>query len=214
MEMQESKLASDIISTQENIRTSDNLPEEAVADADRFYNAIIEEKDIPAIIPEILEFIEKYPETPIFTNYITLAYNIVQNKEQCDYWVKESYRRFPAYLYARCAYANYCIAQKKLTEVPAIFNNCFNLNILYKRTHFSSHEILTYYTTLVNFHIHVGSFSAASQIITMLTSNFDKHPAIEKLTIQLYEAIAEYSQYQKTLANKPLRRIKSSKKRK
>lgn len=213
MQIQENKANPELLNPQDNEILSDNLHPEAIDHADRFYKAITEQKDVSALIPEILQFIEKYPETPIFTNYITLAYNIVNDSEQRDYWVKESYRRFPTYLFARCAYANYCISHKKLQEVPIIFNNCFNLSLLYKRTHFSKQETLTFYTMLANFHINIGSFGSALEIIKMLSKIFDKHPAIQSLVEQFQVASAEYLVYQDRISRQKHMR-KSHKKRK
>lgn len=82
-------------------------------------------------IPELRELINRYPEIPIFYNYLTAAYTVTRQWEKRDETIRENYRRNPDYLFARLNYVQLCMDQGNLDRVPEILNYTYDLKLMY-----------------------------------------------------------------------------------
>jgi tetratricopeptide (TPR) repeat protein len=114
------------------------LPPEVAAQIDRLYHHL-QSHPRDAIV-ELNRLIERYPDCPKLFNYLGAAYRSVGNIERAEQIARDSYERFPNYLFAKLAYADLCVCRGDLDEIPVIFNGKYDLSLLFpkrKRFHFT-----------------------------------------------------------------------------
>ena len=96
-------------------------------------------------IQELLELQKKYPQVPQISNYLAVAYSSVGETEKAEAVTQENYRKNPNYLFARINLAQMCLAKKEYEKIPEIFENKFDLQMLYpKRTKFHISEVASF----------------------------------------------------------------------
>ncbi|NOQ34620.1 MAG: hypothetical protein GQ569_01835 [Methylococcaceae bacterium] len=89
---------------------------------------------------------EKYQNTDRIYNYLGIAYGVNREPDKADAIKKEAYEKNPDYLFAKLAYAQVCIESRNYEEIPIIFNNQFDLPLLYpKRKKFHISEASSFY---------------------------------------------------------------------
>ena len=82
-------------------------------------------------IKQLEYLINKYPEVPVFCNYMAVAYEYIGDKKKVNFWTEENYRRHPNYLIARINIAEMYLRNKRLDEVEKILEGKFDLKLLY-----------------------------------------------------------------------------------
>ncbi len=96
-------------------------------------------------IPELLDWIEKYPNMPMLYNYLSVAYSWAGQPEKAEEVVEENYRRNPDYLFARLNYAESCLSRGDYDKIAKIFEHKFDLKLLYpKRKRFHVSEVANF----------------------------------------------------------------------
>ena len=93
--------------------------------------------------------IEQYPDVPQFYNYLHIAYRQLDDQTNAQQVLEETLERFPNYLFARVAYATDCLQRGETEKVPEIFNNKYDLKLLYpERKRFHISEVLAFCATM------------------------------------------------------------------
>lgn len=129
------------------------------------------EKDSRQILSRIYDAIEKWPENPVFYNYLINAYkNLNEGKKE-----KEAIRNltnlFPEYLFGKLSYTELLIKEGKIDEVPKVFNNQMHLRLFFpKRDVFHISELISFNTMMCLYCIKQGDLSAAYGYKKMLTA--------------------------------------------
>lgn len=82
-------------------------------------------------IEQLLELKEKYPKVPVLYNFLSAAYGRAGDKQAGNAVAEENYRNNPDYLFAKINYAQLCLLNGKHEQIPAIFDNKFDLSLLY-----------------------------------------------------------------------------------
>jgi tetratricopeptide (TPR) repeat protein len=82
-------------------------------------------------ITELLKLIEKYPNIPMWYNYLCGAYSAVGDAKKSKEMALLNYQRNPDYLFARINYAEICLAEADYDKVAEIFDHKFDLGLLY-----------------------------------------------------------------------------------
>ena len=73
----------------------------------------------------------RYPDTPILYNYLAMAYSQVRDFSAMEEVCIENYAENPNYLFAKLNYAHMCIDRGDYEKIPEIFDNKFDLKLLY-----------------------------------------------------------------------------------
>ena len=96
---------------------------------------------------ELLEALkEKYPDSDKVYNYLGIAYDVAQQPEKAAAIKKEAYEKNPDYLFGKLAYAQVCLNNGNYEQIPIIFDNQFDLPLLYpKRKKFHISEAQSFY---------------------------------------------------------------------
>ena len=93
--------------------------------------------------------IERYPDVPQLYNYLHIAYQQLGDKDNSQHVLQETLTRFPDYLFGRIAYATDCLQRGEPEKVPEIFDNQYELKLLYpERERFHISEVMGFYTVL------------------------------------------------------------------
>ncbi len=82
-------------------------------------------------IKELLPLKASYPKAPVLYNYLSAAYGALGDSKTSEALVVENYQQTPDYLFAKINYAQICINQGQFEQIPVIFNNKYNLKMLY-----------------------------------------------------------------------------------
>lgn len=82
-------------------------------------------------IKRIETLMAKYPDVPVFPNYMAIAYDHIGDREKVNFWTEENYRRHPDYLFARINIAEMYLRKKQLDKIEKIFDGKFDLKLLY-----------------------------------------------------------------------------------
>ena len=148
-------------------------------------------------IIELERLIERYPYIPQFYNYLANAYLNIGEFEKSESIVLESYDKFPDYLFSKLNYAQYCIDKEEYNEIPKIFNNKFDLKLLYpRRKKFHISEVVQFAGVIGYYHAKIGDNQAAELFYNMLRKLAPKHNLTKILKRELYPS-AFYSMLRK-----------------
>jgi len=121
------------------------------------------------VISEITDLIKKYPEVPMFYNYLSVAYSQLSDSENRDAVVLECYKKFPDYLFGRVNYAQLCLNNGNVEKIPEIFENKLELKLLYpQRTKFHISEYMSFMGLIGLYNVKIGERKIAEQYYKML----------------------------------------------
>jgi len=108
-------------------------------------------------LPVFQELVRKYPHVPIFHNNLLNARQFLGQEEEVEKGVIELYRQFPNYLFAKLGQATLYLRQEKIDLIPEIFNQTFDLKMLYPdRELFHIMEVRAFYHFLGRYFFYTG----------------------------------------------------------
>ncbi len=138
-------------------------------------------------IPELLDLIEKYPNMPMLYNYLSIAYSGAGQRDKSEEIIRENYRRNPDYLFARLNYAELCRARGDYDKIAEIFENKFDLKLLYpKRKRFHISEVANFMGLIGIYFFEIGERDAAEKYFDILKQLAPKYPMTKLLRKKLY----------------------------
>ncbi|WP_395141909.1 tetratricopeptide repeat protein [Armatimonas sp.] len=93
-------------------------------------------------IPLLKEWIERYPNFPRLYNFLSAAYVAAKDYPSAEALVRETYERFPEYLFARINYADILLRNDREDEVAALFPEGWALPMIFpNRSTFHATEV-------------------------------------------------------------------------
>jgi len=121
------------------------------------------------LIPRIQEGMRRWPNNPIFHNYLYNAYIILQEKSKAEDVLRGMTKRFPDYLFGKIAYAQKLLQDGRSDEIPAFFGGHFDLSSLYpERDSFHISEFNTFTAILCFYYLEIGDDLMAGIYGTLL----------------------------------------------
>lgn len=138
-------------------------------------------------IPELLEWIEKYPNIPMLYNYLSVAYSLAGQREKSEAVSQENYRRNPDYLFARLNYAEICLAKGEYEKIGEIFEHKYDLKLLYpKRKRFHISEVANFMGLIGVYFFETGEREAAEKYYEILQQIAPGYPMTKRLRRKLF----------------------------
>jgi tetratricopeptide (TPR) repeat protein len=138
-------------------------------------------------IPELLEWIEKYPNIPLFYNYLSVAYSRSGEHEKAEEMIRENYRRNPDYLFARLNYGELCLTKRDYDQIPDLFDHKFDLKLFYpKRRQFHISEVLGFMGLLGAYFFEIGEREVAQKYYEVLEHLDPDHMYTRRLRSKLF----------------------------
>ncbi len=145
----------------------ERLPEDIQQQYHESFWASSDEPETSASMLE--ELLEKYPDIPEFKNNLASVYFKMGKSIEAKRLVDENYRMDPDYLFAKTAYAQLCILRKRYPEIPAIFDNLFDLQLLYPdRNVFHITEVMSFYYSMGSYFHAIGKTEQAKVLYKLL----------------------------------------------
>ena len=164
------------------------LPEDVKATLERLYS-LARIRPRQAIL-ELETLLHTYPHVPNIYNYLSVAYSAAGEKEKAEHIVAENYRRHPDYLFARLNYAEICLMKNDIDAIPSIFNNNFDLKLLYpKRKRFHTSELAGFMGIIGPYFHAVGQHEIAQNIYDILHQIAPHHMYTKRLKRLLHPNI-------------------------
>ena len=143
-------------------------------------------------IPELLEWIEKYPQIPLLYNYLSVAYSAAGQREKAEAVILENYRRNPDYLFARLNYAELCLDKGDYERVAEILEHKFDLKLLYpQRRRFHISEAVNFMGLVGVYLVAIGEGEAAKKYYDMLMQIAPDHPMTKRLRRKLFPGLLQ-----------------------
>ncbi|BCG63391.1 MAG: hypothetical protein methR_P1101 [Methyloprofundus sp.] len=113
-------------------------------------------------IPKLLVLKDKYPDAPILYNYLAKAYGNVRDFAAMEEVCIENYANNPSYLFAKINYAQMCLNKRDYEKVAEIFDNKFDLKLLYPdRNEFHITEFEGFTGVMCEYYYQAGESDAA-----------------------------------------------------
>ena len=116
-------------------------------------------------IPKLEELLERFPESRLLINWLSACYGRIGNIDAADRLARRNIQLHPDYLFARTNYAQMLLSQGKLEEAKALFQNKWDLTLLYpQRDIFHISEFLAFGRVAVECLMRSGEDHAAHLI--------------------------------------------------
>jgi hypothetical protein len=139
------------------------------------------------MIPQLLGYTKKYPNAPLFYNYLSAAYAQAGDIKKCESTVLENIKKHPDYLFAKLNYADICLRKG---ELPGILNYKLDLKLMYpKRSTFHISEFVGFTSIMCKYYNAVGERKAAELLFKNLKQIAPEHAATMQIKMVLYPSL-------------------------
>ncbi|MFZ2630727.1 MAG: hypothetical protein WA081_10360 [Desulfosalsimonadaceae bacterium] len=157
-----------------------SIPDELKDEAEILFEKCL---NTPAFAVERLEaLIKKYPNIPVFYNYISVAYSRMGDREKTKHYVEANYRNNPRYLFAKLNYAEICMNEGNYDKIPEILENKFIIKVLYpERNVFHITEMVNFTGIVGLYFAHIDNREQVEMNYNILKQLAPKHPFTKKL---------------------------------
>ena len=141
-------------------------------------------------IATVEELLEKYPHVPMLYNYLSVAYSGVGETEKAEALTKRNYEQNPDYLFAKCNYAEVCLNKGEPEKIPIIFDNKFDLKLLYpRRKKFHISEVVAFAGIMGGYFSAIGEKPTAEFYYDLIRRLAPRHPVTRRLKRILRQSI-------------------------
>ena len=161
----------------------------AEADFDRFLALHKLAVETPKkAIKDARSLLAKYPHHPEILNLLTYLLFKKRKVRRAHRLIIENYTENPDYLLGKINYADYCIRKKRLSEVPKIFGQEFDLRFVDPyRTVFHLSEYRGFMVTMGFYHLALKKKDAAEGFFYLAHTVDASHPSVQLLKKKLYK---------------------------
>lgn len=141
-------------------------------------------------IPELKRLIQENPNVPTLYNYLCVAYSMIGQAKDTEDMILKTYHQFPDYLFAQLSYAELCLSKGDLKQIPIIFNNKFDLKLLYpQRKVFHISEATGFMSLMGEYCAMKGERESAMKYYELLNQLVPDHPKVKQLRAMLFPGI-------------------------
>jgi hypothetical protein len=142
------------------------------------------------MIPQLLGYIKKYPNAPLFYNYLSVAYGRAGDRKKCESTILENIKKHPDYLFAKLNYANICLKKGKPEKVPEILNHKLDLKLMYpNRSTFHISEFVGFTSIMCKYYNAVGERETAELLFENLKQIAPEHETTKETKRVLYPSL-------------------------
>jgi len=137
-------------------------------------------------LEELIQFYQRHPSIPEAANLLAFAYLKAKKRKEAEELIEKTYLKHPDYLIARINYADQMLRFKKKEWVPIVFNNCFDLNLLYpSRGTFHYSEFRGFMTLMGFYHLEREEREKAEEYYQLAFQVDPLHPSVAALEKKL-----------------------------
>jgi hypothetical protein len=140
------------------------------------------EDDPAAAVARIELLLPRYHDSPTLLNWLAAAYNRLGRVDKSEELARLNYERNPKYLFARVNWAEICLRDGDLDAVAAIFENKFDLKLLYPhRDVFHLSEFVGFASVIIPYLAQTGETEAAEKMFDVMKQIAPDHPATQSV---------------------------------
>lgn len=149
--------------------------------------------DFKKYLKELLLLKERNPDERRIYNLISVCYNQLGKNKLALEMLKETYTRFPDYLFARTGIMRQAFNENKHQRYNEIFGKKFNLQVLYpERDRFHITEALDFYNVAGIYFTREKKYYLALQCLKILVKLAPNDQLTSMLDRELYKEIKDY----------------------
>jgi hypothetical protein len=143
----------------------------------------------PATVCEGLEkFRVEHPSIPEVDNLLSYVYIKLRKLRKAEDLIKESYEKYPDYLFAKINYADQCLRKGKFKLVPPIFDHKFTLRaLLPEKKVFHYSEFRGFMVVMGFYHLAIRQRNAAESYYHSAMLVDPIHTTVRALEIKLFK---------------------------
>ncbi len=142
------------------------------------------------MIPQLMGYIKKYPNAPLFYNYLSAAYAQAGDIKKCESTILESIKKHPDYLFGKLNYADICLRKGEPEKVPGILNHKLDLKLMYpKRSTFHISEFVGFTSVMCKYYNSVGERETAEILFENLKQIAPENAATKQIKRVLYPSL-------------------------
>lgn len=140
------------------------------------------EKGKKSVLDKLLKYVKKYPQVPIFKNYLTVYYIFNDEYEkavQCNRWLLKEH---PTYFYGLINLGNEYLEKKDYDSLLQLIGEDFNVHkMVPERDSFHPDEVISYYIIVASYLYATGRRDEAETISEMLYEFDPDNPKLDSL---------------------------------
>lgn len=156
------------------------LPREIQDQLEDIYYMALEEPE--KAIEVIKGLIDKYPNVPELYNYLCSAYSQIDDNVNAEKVALLNYNKNPDYLFAKINYAQVCLLKREFEKIPEIFDNKYDLKLLYpKRNRFHISEYVAFTAVVGEYLANIGKSETSKIYLDMLQKFAPEHKFTKRL---------------------------------
>ncbi|MGD0462374.1 MAG: hypothetical protein ABSB74_07780 [Tepidisphaeraceae bacterium] len=158
-------------------------------------------------IPELENLLERFPNSKLLMNWLTAAYQQVDEDEKAERLVKICHERYPDYLFAKVNLAALHLRRGEIAQAEAVMQNKWDLKLMYPdRDVFHVSEFVAMARVAVDYYMLKGNFEAAEPIYEAMTEIAPDHEITQAMKKCMEASMLE--QLLRRLAGRASRRRK------
>lgn len=128
-----------------------------------------------------------YPSSPEIKNLLNFLYVKLKKLKKAEALILEAYQAHPDDIITKINYADSCLRKHEIKKIPIIFNNAFDLKLLYpSREVFHISEFRGFMTLMGFYHLAIKEREQAECYHYLARRVDPHHPAVRLLTRSLY----------------------------
>ena len=140
-------------------------------------------------IPIIKTLIAAHPKVPALYNFLAIAFEKSQMKEEALALVKETYEKFPDYLFGKINYCSFLIKDGKVEDAAEILDNKFEIKLQCPdRKVFHITEVTSFMVMATSYFIATDNMDIAESHFKALKSIDPKHSQLSRLNLEFAAA--------------------------
>jgi tetratricopeptide (TPR) repeat protein len=144
------------------------------------------------VIAPLQKLTEKYPEVPVFYNYLRTAYEMIGQSNKADQLLEIIYRKYPDYLFGKINYAFRCLNTSKPEKLVEIFGNKFDLRLLYPHRKIFHISEFTAFTSVIALYLDmIGDHQNARKYYRSLKYWAPNHSLTQVVKVQLFPTLSQ-----------------------
>ena len=170
-------------------RDYQRLPSEVKDQIEELHETVHQNPD--QAIPPLEHLIDKYPYIPQLYNFLGIAYSKNDEPDKAEAIVKKNYEQNPDYLFAKCNYAEICLQKGEIEKIPILFDNRFNLKVLYPhRNKFHISEVVGFAGIMGMYFCAIDEVQTAKVYYDTLKQLVPRHPMTKQLKRAIHPSLA------------------------
>jgi hypothetical protein len=164
------------------------VPKKVLDQIQGFHKKIIRKPK--EMIPQLMDFVKKYPNAPLFYNYLAVAYGRIGDRKKCESTILENIKKHPDYLFAKLNYADICLRKGQPEKVPEILNQKLDLKLMYpNRSSFHISEFVGFTSIMCKYYNAVGKRETAELLFENLKQIAPEHETTKETKRVLYPSL-------------------------